>query len=330
MDDFVSDILACVQDELSFELRARVAGMLAKNRTREMEKAFPEHRYGNPNAGNELNNKGYHRLGRVLDRDSVKHAINFLSNRKVYAAHVPVYSDGVARNIKDTKKISDYGSYKLSDVIETPGILDLALRDDILDIVTDYIGAPPLIYSMHAWWTYADRPTPGLTHSIHRDQDDYRFVSLFLLLTDVPTLEDGPTVYYAGTHQAKTLAPISIAHPSPSVRALAHQIGTLNNFFPPLSGNAYHISDLLRRLFKSEEVIFTGMAGTAVLADTFGFHSGTQPVENDRLVVWLRYGLYRNLAYQIDKTSPVPINTEIYQRLTPIQREMTKLLISNK
>lgn len=50
----------------------------------------------------------------------------------------------------------------------------------------------------------------------------------------------------------------------------------------------------------------TGSPGEAVIEDTYGYHRGDVPKSN-RLLGWIRYGLYRNAsAYFDNRKGPVP------------------------
>jgi len=52
---------------------------------------------------------------------------------------------------------------------------------------------------------------------------------------------------------------------------------------------------------EKEEIVITGKAGTAILADTYGLHKG-QPLESGkRLILWLRFGMFLNNTYHRDK-----------------------------
>lgn len=324
-DPFLAELLAKVQNDLGPDRREEIAEMLARNRNRQVRGGMTS-ADGEPGLAR-LAADGHLALGEVLDRAAVLRLVEHFKARKVYAAHVPVYSDGKARSVAATRRLSDYGSYRLADVLSAPGVLDLALRPDILGLATAYLGALPYLYSAHAWWTYADRPEPARTHRVHRDQDDFRFLSLFVYLTEVRDEADGPTVYYTGSHRKASLANRSTAAADPVLRAEADRIGRIDAFFPPRSANATRLDQELRSLLAPTATVFLGPAGSAFIADTFGLHRGTMPRGRDRLAVWLRYGLYRNWAYRTDRTRPVALPADLRRRLSPLDRKVLELLL---
>ena len=271
-DPFLVDLMSRVQNSLGPELREEIAGLLAANRVRQLaDLRLPADAAGDGVYPVEaLARDGYLPLGRLLDGPAVERLVGFLQERPVYAALVPVYSDGVPRSVAATRALSDYGSYKLQDVLGAPGVLDLALDAGVVALATAYLGALPYLYSVHAWWTYPGGGEPARTHRIHRDQDDFRFLSLFVYLTDVQTPEDGPTVYYAGSHRKDLLAGRTVADPDPAVRAAADRIGRIELFFPPRGGNATRYNEALQDLLRDRAATLTGPAGSAFIADTFG------------------------------------------------------------
>ncbi|MEQ8501831.1 MAG: hypothetical protein RIB84_20685 [Sneathiellaceae bacterium] len=325
-DPFLVDLMSRVQNALGPDLREEIAGLLAANRAQQLA-GLPLPADGTFSV-EALARDGYLPLGRLLDLPAVDRLVGFLQERPVYAAHVPVYSDGVPRSIAATRALSDYGSYKLQDVVAAPGLLDLALNEDVVALASAYLGALPYIYSIHAWWTYPGGGAPARTHRIHRDQDDFRFLSLFVYLTDVQEPADGPTVYYAGSHRKALLAERTVNDPDPAVRAAADRVGRIELFFPPRGGNATRYNEALQELLAQQAATLTGVAGSAFIADTFGLHCGTPPARQQRLALWIRYGLYKNWAYKTDRTAPAQLPAADYDRLTPVQRLLLELVVS--
>jgi len=324
-DPLLVDLLNRVQNDLRPDRREEIAQILAANRAMEVA---PQDEVRPPPAGKAaLAADGYVPLGRILDQPKVARLVGHLKARQVYAAHIPGYSDGEPRSIAATREHSDHGSYSIADVLTAPGVLELALRQDLVDLATAYLGALPYLYSAHAWWTYANRPGTYRTHKVHRDQDDFGFLSIFVYLTDVEDEDDGPMVYYTGSHRLASLAPQTVESSDPALRAMAERIGTIYDFFPPRAGNATRLDDELRVLLKSSEVAMLGPAGTGFAADTFGLHRGTKPASGDRLALWLRYGLYRNWGYQISRFEAVRLPPELCRDLTPLQWSMLELLV---
>ena len=251
-----------------------------------------------------LYDEGCAPLGRLLSQSQCCEIEDYFRTRPCFNTHVPVYGDQIARSFADGRDAGHYASYRWSDIAPAPYLAETALRPDLLAVASDYLGCLPTIYSIHAWWTYAGKPTPAQTHRIHRDLDDFRFLAVFIYLTDVGP-DDGPTQMIRRTHRYD-LSDYYVARYNAQIASGAADAVSPTLLFPPESGNARRLNLDFARLFPGLEEEFTGPAGTAVIADTFGLHHGTMPKERDRLVCWIRYGLYQNEIYRVDRNAPLP------------------------
>lgn len=107
-----------------------------------------------------------------------------------YDQHVKAYSNGEARPL--------YTCYDMAAVLSAPHMLRTALC--FTDLAAQYLERFPYLYSMNAFWTHpgAGAATASL-HEYHRDEDDERFLVLFMYGTEVLKLEDGAHQYRKGT-----------------------------------------------------------------------------------------------------------------------------------
>lgn len=130
---------------------------------------------------------------------------------------------------------------------------------------------------------------------------------MFLYLTDVEAGE-GELYFIDGTHNCQTVGirvrprwrNRVLPFMRPEAATNAEEFRRLNG------GTGYGYDAYYERLFPPYIRRVDGPAGTAIAADTFGLHRGTPPRTRARLVTWLRYGLYENVAYKADGTQPVP------------------------
>jgi hypothetical protein len=257
-----------------------------------------------------LDDEGCAPLGRLLSEAQCREIEEYFRARPCFNTHVPVYSDQIPRSFDDGRDAGHYASYRWADIAPAPYLVETALHPDLLALAADYLGCLPTIYSIHAWWTYAGKPTPAQTHRVHRDLDDFRFLAVFIYLTDVGP-EDGPTQMIRRSHRYDLSYRYVEQYNAQIAPGAAGAPATVSptQLFPPESGNARRLNIDFARLFPGLEEEFTGPAGTAVIADTFGLHHGTMPKERDRLVCWIRYGLYPNEIYRIDRNAPLPWST---------------------
>jgi hypothetical protein len=225
-------------------------------------------------------------LGTLIDPPAVTEMVDHLRAAPLYAAHVAEASDGVARSFEATRRISALGSYARDHLFHCPHLIELANDPHLLAIAEAYLGCPPTIYSFNAWWSF---PQPGAepgTQRLHRDVDDLRFVTLFVYLTPVDEAT-GPHRFIKHSHDKAVLTEVLRARGwSPGNIATVHQSLFL--------GAALEFSDLSDALLGDLQTVWTGPAGAAVLADTYGLHMGVPPAERDRLMLWVRYGLGPN------------------------------------
>ena len=81
-----------------------------------------------------------------------------------------------------------------------------------LSIVERYLGATPTILGYTAWWSFAQPDEARDAQLFHQDMDDYRFVKMFIYLSDVgPRTDPIPTSNAATTRL--TCAPCAIDGP---------------------------------------------------------------------------------------------------------------------
>lgn len=149
-----------------------------------------------------------------LGSSNVETIQNFLKGESVYNGHRTKYSDGVARPLTADYPFA-FGSYALASVMRCPHLLEFALHPVFLSTAKEYLGCIPTMYSFHAWWSIAGYPAP-MTQVIHRDYDDFKFISLILYLTDVNE-NNGPHIFYPGTHRKEGMEgvnPLTITGPA--------------------------------------------------------------------------------------------------------------------
>lgn len=322
----LSATLAQIQHSMHYRARPAVAELLVNS----MNGLLPQSMRGAPADAYDarlhmLKNRGIARLGRVLERDQVEALTDYFKSRPCYAGHVAGKSDGVGRSVDDCAARSHYGSYRSEDIYRAPFLPELANREDILTLAEGYLGCVPTIYAVNAFWSFPDqsRPWPGI-QTFHRDFDDFRFCTLFLFLTDI-TAEDGAHFYIPGSHRLDVMDKVF------TERSAAWQ-REFNGQAPPFDYDALFaenadLNEACARLFPGAVETVTAQAGDAVIEDTYGLHKGDIP-KSRRLVVWMRYGLYKNLTNQRDNVVPLPAGA-LAGRIadTPRHKFINRLLV---
>jgi hypothetical protein len=197
----------------------------------------------------DLTSSGLHELGQLLSSDQARDLAEYFEQKQVrdpYRTSVPKFlplSD-------DRPAEAHIAHHDAEDILNAPGLLDLANDPRILDIVGQFLGCKPTIGYMATWWSYATGMGAQQAENFHRDVDDWRFVKLFVYLTDV-TMESGPHKY--------------VLHSSPQ-----NKLTDIRRFD----------DDEVARTFGEDNIrTMTSKAGEAFLEDTYGIHKG-QPVQS--------------------------------------------------
>ena len=89
-------------------------------------------------------------------------------------------------------------------------ILDKITDPKLLSLVQKYLGCFPTLQSFNCWWHKKTNKVYS-TQQLHRDFDDYRFLCLFVYLTDID-LNNGPHIFYPRTHLG-----LNLYNPTPIV-----------------------------------------------------------------------------------------------------------------
>lgn len=150
-----------------------------------------------------------------------------------------------------------------ADIVRAPALMALANRPDVLAAVQLFLGCKPTLAYLAAWWSYATPLGAQQAEFFHRDVDDWRFVKLFVYLTDVDA-DSGPHVYVSRSAVSPQLA----------------QIRRFND-------------DEVAANFPADQVLtVTGRAGDAFLEDTFGIHKGQPVAKGHRLMFQAVYSMH--------------------------------------
>ena len=111
--------------------------------------------------------------------------------------------------VEDRPAGTTMASYPLETVLGCPHVLALACDPRVLQGVTAYLGCRPTLSSIGIRWSFpaAGERAAGVQR-FHRDPDDWRFLKLFVYLTDVDA-GSGPHEFVAGSHRRTRLgAPV--------------------------------------------------------------------------------------------------------------------------
>jgi len=193
-----------------------------------------------------------------------------------------VAPDGRRMSFSDLPAQIASASYDLKTIIECPGLMELVNSLVVLKIASAYLGCCPTLSSLGVRWSLPNADGAALYQSFHRDIDDWRFLKLFIYLTDV-TETSGPHGYVQNTLRSTF-----------GVRESRYEVDEVDARFG---------LDKLRTI--------TGPAGTTFMADTLGVHRGGVPTGSARLILQAQYSLLPVYAFEYApvETSTASIDT---------------------
>lgn len=108
------------------------------------------------------------------------------------------------------------------------------------------------------------------TNYFHTDDNSSKILKCIVYLNDIRTANDGAFVYVKSSHKK-----------SMSLGDNQKKIGTYAR-----------TDDQIAHFYGEDSIIpILGQAGTAIFADTLGYHKGLKPLSNDRYVLYINYVL---------------------------------------
>jgi hypothetical protein len=207
----------------------------------------------------QLNKHGYYNLGEFLDPNEIINIKNKISKLMCFD---PFRKELGEFQIENTPKEVHVANYKRKDLVNIKEILNIANNTSILNAVQEYLGATPTISNINMWWSFSGKENAEDAQFFHRDVDDFKFIKLFIYLTDV-AMENGPHVYVQNTSS------------SPILRKIRR----------------YKDQEIHDAFGKDNVKYFTAPKGSSFLVDTYGFHKGLLPKKGKRLLLQVQYSL---------------------------------------
>ena len=217
----------------------------------------------NPDDLKRLQQDGFALWEQIIDTQTLTRIRNFLSAKPVYdlrnLEQKPL--DLSKMNIDCQMKLK----YFTADLIQCEDIIKIANDEKIIALVTDYFGCKPTITIIEAQWTKTHPDAAQILFQddmYHRDVEDFKFVKLFVYLSDV-SKENGPHRYIRGSHRT---AALTKRMPIPNEMA--------ENGCDP-----------------KDVITMTGKAGSGFVEDTWGLHRAVSIESGERLVLTITYSL---------------------------------------
>lgn len=171
--------------------------------------------------------------------------------------------------------------YPTKTVALCPHLMRIASDPVVISILTNHLGAMPIILDYSCWWSFAHEEQDSQHAQLfHFDLADYRFSLMNLYLTDVD-MEGGPHTIFEETHEMD------------QIKEIRDQFdGDKSEWDDWYFYNLRKTDEEMEHYFgRRTATSLTGEKGTTLLVNTRGIHKGMIPTRNDRLLVQICYGV---------------------------------------
>jgi hypothetical protein len=210
----------------------------------------------------ELRRDGFARLAPLAPPMAVEAMARYFAGRPV------VGPQGEPCRLEDLPRGTACAHYPLSTVLECPELLALVNAPPVLRLAEAYLGCKPTLSSLGVRWSFPGRGEAARYQAFHRDVDDWRFLKLFIYLSDVEQ-DCGPHIYVRGSHRRRF----------------------------GFSARSYGLEEIAARFGADSLRTVTGPAGSVFIADTLGVHCGAPPTGRSRLMLQAQYSILPVFAF---------------------------------
>lgn len=246
---------------------------------------------------------GYASIAPLLDPAGVEAVRDHLGRHKVHDGWERVAGEYTVDEAPDRIHVAHFNS---SALIDCPYLIYLASHPRVIARVSEFLGTTPTIHYFALWWSLAGREKAEDAELFHIDRHCYRFVKLFIYLTDVD-MDAGPHCYVRGSNDINAIHARlkNIAETDPN---------SLKRFQTMIQTQRKSDRDVEDFFGAANTTYMTGNAGDSFIVNTGGYHKGLLPKSRNRLVF---QALYTMLPTIKDPVAPlsVPDFTNNYRRL---------------
>jgi len=214
----------------------------------------------------------------LLSQSQIDDVLTFLEGKKII---------GGGQSFLKTEVPDDVlrAGYSLVDLLVCPHVLSVMNNPGVLRLAREYLGCPPTISGIGLHWTFPSTRSAVDVQCFHRDPDDWRFLKLFIYLTDVDD-ESGPHGFVAGSHLTSGC----------------------------ILSRPYGDEQLRRRYGDQRMLKIIGPKGTDFIADTWGVHKGDMPIARPRLLLQIQYSILPVMKFEYEPVRAP--NAEQFNRYT--------------
>lgn len=258
-------------------LRQRLASWVAARRPRPDRLPDPT----SSRIAQELARDGVALLPAFVPEDTVRRIKAHLVGASLKERFPPCRSGFTVDEVPANVHVAEYAT---DHILASPDVLALANHPTLIAAAAAYLGCKPTISNLSIWWSLPADGTAQEAENYHRDVDDWRFVKLFVYLSDVDD-GTGPHCFVRGSHRSPRFL---------RIRRIADA----------------EVADAFAR---QDQLKLHGRVGDAFLEDTFGLHKGQPPTRARRLLFQVQYSVNPIAVYDY---KPLPASDHGFDRYT--------------
>lgn len=218
----------------------------------------------------------------------------YFADKPISFSNAEMNAEGVVRALADRPADLRFGHWPQEVISGCPAFCRAAHDPALLRIAEAYLGAPPTIALLTAWWSFPSSAARGGMQNFHHDRDDFRMLKVFAYLTDT-TEASGPHEFVDETHSFDSLMGFM------SRRSWA-DIKQQREFLQWMEVHRKNDNDVVANFPKENIRTITGSRGSSFFEDTRGLHRGLPPVSAPRLAFEICYTLVPKFN---EKYSPI-------------------------
>lgn len=186
-------------------------------------------------------------------------------------------------------------------ILNLPEVLQIVLADEVLDVLTAYLGAPPLLTFLKIQKSFANAVPALNTQIYHVDLLGVTIPKLVVYLVDVDE-ENGPFTFVRGSHRR---------YPNDGLQRLSEVPAT-----------RFTDQEVLETYGAEAVTPIVGKVGDAGFVETTGLHRGQKPEARDRIALIANFGVHR----EINNDGRLAVRRHDFEALSPRQKAAAALL----
>lgn len=289
-----------IRDHVCREAAAEKLAELVNKKTKQLGiNKFPDsEEYGN--YAKTLKNDGWVTIPDLLNKQQIDDIVNYVKNKPI----IDFYNKHKVFYLNDIPQETNVGRYTPEFNLNCPHIFKALNHPSVLKIAEEFLGAKPTMSVVMLMWSFNSGNEAQQMQKFHRDNDDYRFCKVFVLLNDVDGIEDGPHLYIKNSHSQedvlRLIDKMNISEEEKQQKLKAVFSGVPNHRYP---------DELINDIFPPDQFKYhTGKRGTSIMENTWGIHRGIPPKRRHRFILQAQYSLQPTPMFTYN---PVKIKSNI-------------------